>query len=440
MKALLKKLIAYDKLYPLLQNSAFYHFFKRTQASVARSLYGNPAEGFFLIGVTWTNGKTTTVNLIHQILNDNLAPAVAVSTANIKIWNKNLNNLKKMTSLDAFDLQALLSTAKNNGCQIAILEASSQGLDQHRFEGVDFDVAVLTNITHDHLDYHGTMENYAESKKKLFKWVLNNKKQNKFWIFPSDDSYGRKWFEEMPFDKKINYALQASAILKATQIIEYIDHTDFTFSYLGKLYRSSTKLLWTYNISNILAAISVGIQIWLSMESILASVERFEGIEWRMQNFTINGVQYFVDFAHTPDGLEKTLTFLHNQKGDWKLITVFGAPGNRDKAKRPIMWEIAGQYSDILIATDDDPSSENRLEILDQLTSQIQTKLFSQGKELFIIPERLYAIKLARDLAKPWDIVLIAGKGHEKVQLTNFGKRERSDQVVVKSFAQNTNQ
>ena len=244
----------------------------------------------------------------------------------------------------------------------------------------------------------------------------------------------------MPFDKKINYALQSSAILKATQIIEYIDHTEFTFSYLGKLYRSSTKLLWTYNISNILAAISVGIQIWLSMESILASVERFEGIEWRMQNFSINGVQYFVDFAHTPDGLEKTLTFLHNQKGDWKLITVFGAPGNRDKAKRPIMWEIAGQYSDILIATDDDPSNENRLEILDQLTSQIQTKLFSLGKELFIIPERLYAIKLARDLAKPWDIVLIAGKGHEKVQLTNFGKRERSDQVVVKSFAQNTNQ
>ena len=104
------------------------------------------------------------------------------------------------------------------------------------------------------------------------------------------------------------------------------------------------------------------------------------------------------------------------------------------------MWEIAGQYSDILIATDDDPSSENRLEILDQLTSQIQTKLFSQGKELFIVPERLYAIKLARDLEKPWDIVLIAGKGNEKVQLTNFGKRERSDQVVVKSFAQNTNQ
>lgn len=229
-----------------------------------------------------------------------------------------------MTSLDVFDLQSLLSTAKNNGCKIAILETSSQGLDQHRFEGIEFDVAVLTNITHDHLDYHGGMEPYAESKKKLFRNVLSNSKQNKFWIFPADDSYGRKRFEEMPFDKKINYSTQASSILKATQIIEYLDHTEFVFSYLGKLYRSSTKLLWAYNVNNILAAIAVAIQIWLDISTILPSIEAFDGVEGRLQAKEIKGVNCFVDFAHTPDALEKTLSFLAGQKEkkNWLLFLV----------------------------------------------------------------------------------------------------------------------
>ena len=180
MKALLKRLLCYDKLYPLIKDSFFYHMVKKIQAFIANMLYGNPAEGFFVIGVTGTNGKTTTVNLIHCLLNDLVAPTLAVSTADIRIGNKKLVNTKKMTSLDVFDLQSLLSTAKNNGCKIAILETSSQGLDQHRFEGIDFDVAVLTNITHDHLDDHGTVERYAESKKLLFKNVLSNIKQHKF--------------------------------------------------------------------------------------------------------------------------------------------------------------------------------------------------------------------------------------------------------------------
>lgn len=437
MKALIKKLIAYDKLYPIIHSSALYHIIKKAHAQLTSYLYGNPAKDFFIIGITGTNGKTTTVNLLHKILNDNLAPTVAVSTACLRIWSQKFTNIKKMTSLDTSDLQELLSTAKQNQCKVAIIETSSHGLDQHRFEGIDFDAAVLINITHDHLDYHGTMENYAAAKKLLFKNVLNNKKQVKFWIFPADDAYGRKRFEEMPFDKKINFSIQASSILKATQIIEHLDHTEFTFSYLGKLYRSKTHLLGAYNINNILAAISVAIEIGIEMEKILASVESFPGVEGRLEEFTINNKKVFVDFAHTPDGLEKTLSYLKGQKGNWKLITVFGAPGNRDKEKRPIMWEIAGKYSDILIATDDDPSTENRLAILNQLTASLQEAFYKEGKELFIIPERAYAIQLALELANPGDIILIAGKGHEKVQLTNFWKRLRSDQGYLKSLMQN---
>lgn len=437
MKSLIKKIFCYEKLYPLLKNSVFYHFYKKTQASLARSLYGNPAKNFFLIGVTGTNGKTTTVNLIHQILNDNVAPTVAVSTADIRIGSKKLSNTKKMTSLDVFDLQSLLSTAQNNGCKIAVLETSSQGLDQHRFEGIAFDVAVLTNITHDHLDYHGDMESYAKSKKMLFRDLLSNSKQNKIWIFPADDNYGRKRFEEMPFDKKISYSRQASSILKATQIIEYLDHTEFVFSYLGKLYRSSTKLLWAYNVNNVLAAIGVGIQLWLEVPNILKSTEAFEGVDGRLEKIEIRAANYFVDFAHTPDGLEKTLNFLAGQKGDKKLITVFGSPGQRDKEKRPMMGEIAWKYSDITICTDDDPSEENRLAILDDLSKPMQERLLATGKSSYIIPERYYAIKLAMDIAEPGDLILLAGKGHEQVQLTNFGKRKWSDKATLLELQKN---
>ncbi|HCB51695.1 TPA: hypothetical protein DEP21_03935 [Patescibacteria group bacterium] len=205
MKALIKKLIAYDKIYQIIKDSVLYQIWKKYNGQIANLLYGHPSKHFFVIGVTGTNGKTTTVNLIHQILNDNVAKSVSISTANIKIGTKDMKNTKKMTSLDIYDLQSTLAIAKDSGCKIAILEASSQGIDQYRFEGVQFDVAVLTNITHDHLDYHKTMDNYAKSKKKLFNYVLNNKKNNKYAIFPSDDERGRKRFEEMPFDKKISY-------------------------------------------------------------------------------------------------------------------------------------------------------------------------------------------------------------------------------------------
>ena len=439
MKELIKRIIRYEKLYPIFKDSVFYHLFKQAEGNIANILYWTPGNNFFIIGVTGTNWKTTTVNLIQKILNDNVAPTVSVSTADIRIWKKKSANSKKMTSLDIFDLQSFLSTAKNNWCKIAVLEASSQGLDQHRFEGIEFDVAVLTNITHDHLDYHGSMDKYAESKKKLFKNVLSNTKQTKIWVFPSDDIQGRRWFEEMPLDKKINYACAASAILKATQIIEYIDHTEFTFSYLWKLYRTSTHLLGAYNVNNILAAIAVAIEMGLDINSILPSVEAFQGVDGRLQKQEINGATYFVDFAHTPDALEKTLTYLEKLKGEHRLITVFGVPGNRDKEKRPIMWDIAWKFSDIAICTDDDPASENRLSILNELSKPIQERFLAPWRQSYIIPERHYAIKFATEIAQPWDIILLAGKGHEQVQITNYGKRRWSDYLELESIKRNQN-
>lgn len=429
IKSLIKKILFYDKLYGILKDSVLYQLWKRAMGELANALYGSPSKNFFVIGITGTNGKTTTANLIHSILNTHVASSVMISTANIKIGNQDLVNTKKMTSLDVFDLQSTLATAKDSGCKIAILEVSSHGLSQYRFEGVEFDFAVLTNITHDHLDFHRSFDAYAKAKKKLFTYVLTNKKQNKYASFPADDKIGRQRFDEMPFDKKLSYSIVASANLKAENIQTSLTGTTFSFTYLGKSYTVHTKLVGAFNVYNILAALSVVIQMGVDIDKALQTIEQFETVTGRMERIDHHGASYFVDFAHTPDALDKTLEYLQSIKGTGRLITLFGAPGCRDVSKRPIMGEIAAQYSDILIATDDDPDTENRLTILGQLTKAIRNKTL--GKDLFIIPERSLAIKFACEIAQPGDLLMFAGKGHETVQLTNFGKRKRSDKQEI---------
>lgn len=203
---------------------------------------------------------------------------------------------------------------------------------------------------------------------------------------------------------------------------------------MGQVYHSKTRLLGAYNIRNILATIALGVQIGLDIDAILKSLEKFKGVDGRLQHHQDEGVHYFVDFAHTPDAMEQTLSFLQRKKGTGKLIAVFGVPGNRDKSKRPIMGSLAQKYADILICTDDDPDTENRLAILDQLSKDIQEKYHEADKASFIIPERYYAIKLATDIAQEGDIVVMMGKGHETVQLTNYGKRSWNDLQKLKEI------
>ena len=439
MKKFLKKLICYDKIYESLKDSIFYQVYKKYRAKLAAELYNHPSKDFFVIWVTGTNWKTTVVNLLHKILNDNVAPTVAISTANIKIWNEIMENTKKMTSLDCFDLQQTLATAKASWCKIAVLETSSQWLDQYRFEWIKFDFAVLTNITMDHLDYHKTMENYADAKKKLFKYVLANWKDKKYASFCTDDKIGKKWFEEMAFDQKVSYSIYNSAVIKATKIEEWLEGTYFEFSYLWQKFSGTTQLIWSYNICNIMWAISVATSLWLEMNPIIKSIEDFEWVSWRMEPVYTEWVKYYIDFAHTPDWLEKTLTFAGNNKWEGRLIAIVWAPGNRDKEKRPIMWDIAVKYADVIIFTDDDPDTENRLSILNQLSKTIQEKWYSNKKKLFIIPERKYALQFATEIAKKWDVVVSCGKWHEQVQLTNFWKRPRNDKKILIDILQSQN-
>lgn len=287
-KTLIKKITFYDKLYFALKDSVIYQLWKRFMGQVANAVYGSPSKNFFVIGVTGTNGKTTTVNLLHKILNEHVSKTVMVSTANIKIGNQDLENNKKMTSLDVFDLQSILATAKDSGCKIAVLEASSHGLNQYRFEGVEFDFAVLTNITHDHLDFHGTFERYTKAKEKLFRYVLENKKQDKYAAFPADDKIGKQRFEDMPFDKKLSYSINASSNLRASNIQISPTGTTFSFNYLGQSYDVKTQLVGEFNVYNILAALSVVLQMGVDIHQVIKSIEGFETVTGRMEQIEKN--------------------------------------------------------------------------------------------------------------------------------------------------------
>lgn len=234
MKSFVQKLILYKYWFPYFSQSMIYQRRKAMYAKVARMAYDNPAKNMFIIGVTGTDGKTTTTNIVHHILQQNLGKTALISTAVIKIGDEVFPNTFKMTSLDPFKLWRIIQVAKNAGCQYIVLEVASHALHQHRFDGIDFDMAILTNITPEHLDYHRTMDNYANTKKQLFLQVMKNKKTSKLAVLPKDDEYGRKWIDELYFDKMLSYSINTSSMMKGENIEIGYNHTNFTFNYLGK--------------------------------------------------------------------------------------------------------------------------------------------------------------------------------------------------------------
>lgn len=415
----------------LLRKTLFYSFYKKLKAKIALIMNWNPSIWMFVIWVTGTDWKTTTVNLLHKILNDYLWKTVLISTLNIKIWDEDIFNEAKMTSLDPMQLQKILAYAKEKWCKYAVLEVSSHWLDQYRFEWVTFDMGILTNITSEHLDYHKNIENYANTKKQLFTGIIKNSKQQKYAVFPKDNEFWRIWADELSFDMMMDYSIMMSWSIKADNIEEKIDGTTFVLKYLWNNYTISTSLCWRFNVYNILAAISAWKLLGIPFDAMITSIAQFKPLPWRQQFLEHNDIRYFVDFAHTPNWLESVLKYLNNVKGTGKVITVFGAPWERDNFKRPIMWKAANTFSDIVILTDDDPAWENRYDIIAQVSKWI-TKI--QWKDFFILPEREHAIWLAIKMAMPWDVVLLAGKWHERVQLTNYWKRPWNDMDVLKKL------
>ncbi|MFA7284572.1 MAG: UDP-N-acetylmuramoyl-L-alanyl-D-glutamate--2,6-diaminopimelate ligase [Candidatus Absconditabacterales bacterium] len=436
MLNIIKKIILRDLVwFPLVKNTFLYSFWHRFNGKLANMLYGSPSSQMFVIGVTGTDGKTTTCNLIHHIIQSNLGDCVMISTANIKFGTQTTFNDTKMTSLNIFDLQKLLSQAKSQDINYAVVETSSHGWSQSRFEGVSFSLGALTNITAEHLDYHQDINDYANTKKKLFLNVIKNNLPNKLGVLPKDDEFGRKRLSEIIFDKQLDYGINLSSTLKAENIVEHLDHTEFDIKYLGQSHHVVLKLAAKFNVYNALAATATALLMGISLDKIIIALQTFEPVDGRVNLFEHKGVHYIVDFAHTPAALQSLLEYANTTKGTGRTITVFGAPGLRDTYKRPEMGKIVGRLSDIVIVTEDDSQTEDTATIINDIVAGVGR---NEGDNFFVQPIREHALKLAIDLAQPGDLVLCAGKGHERYLLTNYGKITWNDTDKLKEYLEIT--
>lgn len=384
--------------------------------------YVYPARKLKVIGVTGTDGKTTTAHLIYSILRKANLPTALLSTVGAFIGGKEIDTGFHVTTPEPKFLQPLLLKMVEQGTRFAVLEVTSHGLDQHRVLGCNFSVGVLTNITHEHLDYHRTFENYRKVKAKLFTGV-------EVAVLNKDDPSFLYIKERLqPRAKVVSYSTSGKAVLWADKIKLMPFGMQFRLRSRNKAFSLKTKLSGKYNVSNILAAVGVAHTLGVSWGDIISAIEEFSGVVGRLE--PIEGGQDFsvlVDFAHTPNALEnvlKTLRQLKNKKQ--RLIAVFGCAGERDIAKRPMMGEVAGQLADFSILTAEDPRHEDVNDIIEQIAVgsrkagarelvDVRGKRKKSGHWFIRIPERGEAIAYAlQKLAKKGDIVVICGKGHEK--------------------------
>ncbi len=372
---------------------------------MAAAFYGHPSGQLKVVGITGTNGKTSTATLLYQLVAALGYKTGLISTVENRIGNRVLPATH--TTPDAISLQALLAQMVESGCDFAFMEVSSHALDQQRLSGVDFEGAVFTNLSHDHLDYHGSFDAYIAAKKKLFDGLM----PAAFALINVDDKRGRVMVQNTRA-RIFRYGLRQMADYKAKVIASDIQGMQLLID--GReLY---TTLSGEYNAYNLLATYATARLLGFRAEETLTALSGLTGAAGRLQKVQVEGcpVLGVVDYAHTPDALDKVLSSLRRTlKKGRQLITVVGAGGDRDKAKRPEMAAVAARLSDKLILTSDNPRTENPDDILNDMKTGLSA---SDLNKTLIISDRRQAIRTACQLAGPHDLVLVAGKGHEKYQ------------------------
>lgn len=381
---------------------------------LAPYFYDYPAQKMRMIGITGTNGKTTTSYLLRAMLRDAGYKVGLIGTIQIMIEEEVLPIHN--TTPDVIDLQATLRLMADRQMDYVVMEVSSHALDQKRVAGCEFDTAVFTNLTQDHLDYHKTLENYKAAKQKLF-CMLTEKgavKTGKTAIANIDDAAGMDMLS-VASCKKVSYAIEKDASIKASEIDVRAGGAAFLINGEFGSMDLQLKITGIFNVYNVMAAVAAALAEGISPEKIKTSLEKFRSVPGRFelvdegQNFSV-----IVDYAHTPDGLENIL-HTARQIAKKRIITVFGCGGDRDRTKRPIMGRIAAELSDVVLATSDNPRTEDPEFILSQVEEGVLEKL--GGKQHEKITDRRAAIFRAIELAAPDDIVVIAGKGHEDYQI-----------------------
>ncbi len=425
MLALLRSLISLDS--PL---RITYHY---ARGVIAFWLSGNPARDMLVIGVTGTKWKTTTTNLIARGLQKAGKRVAMFSTVNMMIDGKIEENNTKMTSPSPFYMWDFLSRAKRAGCEYAVIETSSHALYYHRVHGLRYDAAVLTNIAQDHLDLHKTMDNYVDTKLQLFRNLYKNgikKGIRKVGVVNIDSEYSDRFLtRDIVVDNLYTVGFSPSAQIRAENIVNTEMTTEFDVRIPSNTFHLSSRLPGNFNISNILCAVAILMSQKIDIPTIQALIAEFACVPGRLEEVSnTRGAKIYVDYAHTEDSLRSVLSTLCELSTTQRLITVFGATGDRDRTKRPKMGKVVDELSDVVILTDDDTYTEDSLRIIRDVSEGITRR---EGEGFWIIPSREDAIRTALIMLRPGDVLIVAGKWAETVQVTQAGAIAWNDRQVI---------
>lgn len=391
-------------------------------ALMARNFYDAPSEKLNLIGITGTNGKTTTATLLHELFTELGIKSGLLSTVVNKIGTEEIASTH--TTPNPVELNALLAKMLEAGCTHCFMEVSSHAIDQKRIAGLHFKGGVFTNITHDHLDYHETFQKYIQAKKGFFDMLP----ADAFALTNGDDKNGMVMLQNSKA-KKYTFALRTPSDFKAKVIenqfsglVLNLDGTEFW-----------SRLIGDFNAYNLLAVYGVARLLEIDKLELLTALSKLKSVDGRFEYIqSIGGVTGIVDYAHTPDALENVLKTIANiRTKNEQLITVVGCGGDRDKTKRPIMADIASEMSDKVIFTSDNPRSEDPQQIIDEMMEGVSGVHF---KKTLSMTDRFQAIKTAVSLAEKGDIILIAGKGHEKYQDIQGVKSDFDDLKILREL------
>jgi UDP-N-acetylmuramoyl-L-alanyl-D-glutamate--2,6-diaminopimelate ligase len=381
------------------------------EAALLNSINNFPGRGFKVIGVTGTNGKTSTAFLIHKMLHEAGYKVGLMTTVAWGPGDDIRSQVQHYTNVPVKQLMKRLKVLKEAGVEWLVLETTSQGLAQYRTWGVPYSVAVMTNVTHEHLDYHGTFERYRDAKRKLFKLANKNKKGLRVGIINAEDPSAKLFASDVAHP--ITYGIKEGD-LRATNVKMTPSDNRYTAVIGEDRYDIVCHLPGSFNVFNSLAAVAVGRTVGLNRDQIEQGIAALKGVEGRMT--TINEGQDFeviVDYAHTPDSFEKLFKDLKPMvKG--KLIVMFGSAGRRDEGKRPVQGELAGKYCDEVVITEEDDRDIDGNQIMNEIAAGAEKAGKKRDKDLFLVLDRTDAIRFTLGRAQKGDTVLLLGKGHEK--------------------------
>ena len=395
---------------------------RKALSSLSCCFYNNPSQKINVVGVTGTNGKTTTTFLTKSIIEKAGYEAGLIGTINYQIGEKMIT--AQETTPESVELQRLIAEMVEAKIKFAVMEVSSHSAIQHRIENIDFKTAVFTNITAEHLDYHKTISNYMNAKVELFK----NLRKDSFAVLNADDEFS-EYFADRTNAKILWYGIKNDADIKAEICRESTSDIMIKLKYSGKEIDMKMPFVGVHNVYNVLAAVASAISLGFELDVIKSGIETAPTVPGRLESVPCNrGFEVVVDYAHTPHALETVLQALRNLvKG--RILLVFGCGGDRDKEKRPLMGRIADEKSDIFWLTNDNPRSEDPLNIIDGIKAGIKP-----GRSFHTQINRHKAIADALSEATDGDLVLVAGKGHEKYQIIKDTITPFDDREVIKAI------